>query len=80
MKAALQRGTDLILHNQSTRIGTPIYRAPEICSMRYEYYTQAIDLWGIGCTIYLLLVGKNAFNDTESLNEDIKQGKYNKNN
>lgn len=44
----------------SPRVGTPIYRAPEL----YKYgqiYSESIDLWGAGCCIYFMLVGLPPF-------------------
>lgn len=48
---------------ESTKIGTPMYRPPEFCSMQMqgEIYTQAVDLWGLGCIMYALLVGSDPF-------------------
>lgn len=44
----------------TARVGTPMYRAPELIA-RHKYFTTAIDVWGIGCTVYFLLVGKPPF-------------------
>ena len=40
----------------SPRVGTPIYRAPEIVQ-RAQMYSESIDLWSAGCCIYFMLVG-----------------------
>ena len=40
----------------SPRVGTPIYRAPEIVQ-RTQMYSESIDLWSAGCCIYFMLVG-----------------------
>ena len=45
----------------SARVGTPMYRAPELIS-RKSKFSFAVDVWGIGCTLYYLLVGKPPFN------------------
>lgn len=46
--------------------------------MKNTYYTEAVDFWGLGCTIYSLLVGQDAFNDSEFLVNDIKSGNFNR--
>jgi len=46
----------------SPRVGTPIYRAPEILQ-RGQMYSESIDLWSIGCSIYFMLVGKPPFHE-----------------
>ena len=47
----------------SPRVGTPIYRAPEILH-RGQMYSEAVDLWAVGCCLYFMLVGKPPFPDT----------------
>ena len=44
----------------SARVGTHMYRAPEMVS-RKKTFSYAIDGWGLGCTLYFLLVGKPPF-------------------
>ena len=44
------------------RVGTHIYRAPEILN-RGQMYNESIDLWSAGCCIYFMLVGKSPFRD-----------------
>jgi len=44
----------------SPRVGTPMYRAPEILK-RGQMYSESIDLWSAGCCIYYMLVGKALF-------------------
>ena len=44
----------------SPRVGTPIYRAPEMIQ-RGQMYSESIDLWSAGCSIYFMLVGKSPF-------------------
>lgn len=70
--------SDLLFPNRSNKIGTPIYRAPELCSMKASHYTQAIDLWGLGCIVYSLLVGKDAFTEGKQLSLDIRNGFFDK--
>lgn len=48
-----------------TKTGTPIYTAPEIHLSGLNRYSEAIDLWGAGTVLYLLLSGSRPFNDTE---------------
>lgn len=31
--------SDLVFAHKSTKVGTPIYRAPELCSMKGKFYT-----------------------------------------
>lgn len=44
-------------HQSSTLFGTPLYIAPELIKSRT--YTQASDMWALGCTIVELASGKN---------------------
>lgn len=65
----------------SPRIGTPIYRAPDILQ-RSEKYTESIDMWSAGCCIYFMLVGKPPFselNKMSTLNALIKDGNFMRN-
>lgn len=60
------------------RVGTHIYRAPEILS-RGQIYNESIDLWSAGCCIYFMLVGKSPFRDSSKqfeLNQFIKKGQF----
>ncbi len=34
-----------------SRVGTPLYLAPEI--IKYEKYDYKADIWGFGCVIYI---------------------------
>jgi len=65
----------------SPRVGTPIYRAPEILH-RGQMYSESIDLWAAGCCIYYMLVGQTPFveaADMNVINEQIKEAKFIKN-
>lgn len=42
-------------------IATRWYRAPELCGCFYGCYTQAVDVWGIGCIFAEMLLGKPLF-------------------
>lgn len=63
----------------SPRVGTPIYRAPEMVH-RGQMYSESIDLWAAGACIYFMLTGQQAFNEVNEkreLNEIIREGKFN---
>ena len=55
------------LRLSSSRLGTPMYKPPEFCGLGQDQYTEAVDLWGIGCILYVLMVGKDPF----SLDDDL---------
>ena len=55
----------------SPRIGTPLYRAPEIVN-RGLLYSESVDIWSAGCCIYFMLVGCNPFPEVTSMNELIQ--------
>lgn len=60
----------------TTRIGTPYYLSPEICSGRP--YNSKSDMWALGCVLYELLTLSHAF-DAKSLNllaVKILRGQY----
>lgn len=65
----------------SPKVGTPIYRAPEMI-YRGQMYSESIDLWSVGCCIYFMLVGKTPFLEVREmnvLNNSIKEGDFVKN-
>jgi serine/threonine protein kinase len=67
----------LSFENKSLKIGTPCFRAPELWGMVEHYITEAVDLWGVGCVVYALLVGKDPFNgDDFDLRLNIRLGEF----
>lgn len=42
-----------------SRVGTPLYLAPEI--IRYEKYDYKADIWGLGCVCYQLATLNHPF-------------------
>jgi len=50
---------------QGTRVGTPLYLAPEL--IKHQPYSFKIDIWAIGCAMYHILcfeppfIGENLF-------------------
>jgi serine/threonine protein kinase len=58
-----------------TRSGTPSYMAPEILDYLdtpSEEYTNAVDLWAVGCITYRLVTGLIPFPSSRSLLEYCK--------
>jgi serine/threonine protein kinase len=50
----MAKHTDLA--NASTKVGTPLYQAPEIMNTDHgTTYTSAVDIWSIGVTFYTLV-------------------------
>jgi serine/threonine protein kinase len=62
------------VYTSSTIHGTPGYVAPE--SLRYGQYSFQSDVWQVGCVLYSLLSGFQAFNPSHP--EQIILGKYQK--
>ena len=57
----------------TNRVATIHYRAPELL-LGEENYTTEIDVWSLGCILFRLLTGKDAFNiDEENENEKEKK-------
>jgi len=46
--------------------------------MNSSTYTEAVDMWGVGCLLYSLLVGKAPFDENENLSKNIRVGMYNR--
>ena len=47
-------------------VGTITYMAPEVRNLAFEgniegYYTEKADMWSLGCVLFSLLCGSNAF-------------------
>ena len=52
-------GVSNVLALASTCIGTPFTMAPELYSHRK--YSSAVDMWGLGCCLYTLVISKQPF-------------------
>ncbi|PUU79013.1 kinase-like domain-containing protein, partial [Tuber borchii] len=48
-----------------TQVATPVYSAPEVLGLdsnrENSEYTNLVDVWSLGCVIYLLFVGTKLF-------------------
>jgi len=51
----LEDGTQKFKYRYLSHIATPNSQAPEL--LREGYYTESIDIWGIGLVVYTLLTG-----------------------
>ena len=60
----------------STKLGTPLYMAPEFYDNQVK--TNKVDVWACGCMLHQLLFGTLAFNakDLIELEDVIKKGNY----
>lgn len=45
----------------STRVGTPVYFAPEI--IQHQMYSFPVDIWSLGCVFYYLAALEHPFKD-----------------
>lgn len=54
-----------------SHIATPNSQAPEL--LREGYYTESIDIWGIGLVIYTLLTGYKLKREKEVVEEQINE-------
>lgn len=60
-----------------TLCGTPQYLAPEVLTSEADSkkgYDKAVDLWSLGCLLYILLSGAPPFGDDAAAMDRIKQG------
>jgi serine/threonine protein kinase len=57
MSKIIYRDTDMI----STRVGTPIYFAPEV--IQHQMYSFPVDVWALGCTFYYLATLEHPFKE-----------------
>lgn len=44
-----------------TKVGLDQWNSPEM--LKGEHYTEKIDMWGIGMTLYFIISGENPFFD-----------------
>ena len=44
-------------------LGSPLYMAPEL--VKRQVYDEKVDIWALGCIIYLLLSGQTPFQSRE---------------
>jgi serine/threonine protein kinase len=51
-------GESSVLH---TEVGTRAFRAPEIMDPDVDSYTNAVDMWSLGCVTYMMLTSKIPF-------------------
>eukprot|EP00798_Chlamydomonas_sp_ICE-L_P010707 gene10707-12408_t len=54
--------------NWTDYVATRWYRAPELCGVFYGHYSQAVDVWSMGCIFAEILLGRPLFpgRDAES--------------
>jgi len=57
------QGTSRTLRSSTSARGTTGYRAPELLSEDKPGFNHKIDIWAIGCILYELAVGQQAFRD-----------------
>ena len=50
-------------------VATRWYRAPELCGCMYGAYSQAVDVWGIGCLFAEMLLGKPLFPGRDTVSQ-----------
>jgi serine/threonine protein kinase len=66
---------DTHLHTPNEFLGTPEFMAPELVKLTAEGYTNKVDMWSLGCTIYELLFRYTPFigNSREETFKNILQ-------
>ncbi|KAL8622464.1 hypothetical protein ACOMHN_034129 [Nucella lapillus] len=70
--SAIQRS---LVEDELTKNTTPMYRAPEMLDLYQNFpINQALDIWALGCVLYLLCYGEHPFEDSAKLR--IINGKY----
>lgn len=59
-----------------TTCGTPGYAAPEI--VKGELSSRSVDVWALGCVLYILLCGFPPFagTDTQNVEDMVAHGQY----
>ena len=57
MSKIIYDNTDLL----TTRVGTPIYFAPEI--IKHKLYSFPVDIWALGCVFYYMAALEHPFKD-----------------
>ena len=57
-------------HRYLSHIATPNSQAPEL--LREGYYTESIDIWGIGLVMYALLTGHKLKREKEVVEEQVQ--------
>jgi len=57
-------------------VGTPSYIAPEILKKSRKGYKESADMWSIGVMLYACLGGVFPFEEEESVENQIRDGKF----
>jgi len=66
---------DTNLHTPNEFLGTPEFMAPELVKLTTAGYTNKVDMWSVGCTIFELIFGHTPFigNSREETFKNILQ-------
>lgn len=59
-----------VLNKAITKVGSPLYLAPEILRSDSSGYTSAVDMWSIGVTFYQMLYGTTPWMSPEITNNE----------